>query len=706
MRKTAICACTLPVRIAFLSFCRKIYVLKEKIEKTRLPIRQVLIAAVTPPLLEKGADWFLQNFKKIEEDRLNNLFWARNTAILEVGQKISLSELLRRIAELGYTKVWEISFRGEFSQRGGIVRLFPINSEEPYAIEFEGNFICNIQNFESDEISNLRSDFRDASEPTPLRGRVKREKIRTERANQIQNFGFQYGDYVVHIDHGIGIYRGLTQTETQNNADLIIEYAAPKNHPEAPDLLFVPETEIKRIQPYLGFKKPEIHRLGTTFWEATKKKAKEDIMKYAKELLENFAKRKIVTRAPYEAHIDLEEELAASFSYEYTEDQQKSLEEIFDDMLHPEPMDRILTGDVGFGKTEVALRTAYRAILNNRQVALVAPTTILADQHFEVFKKRLESLGVSIARLSRLDEKSGIKKSIRQIAEGKIDLTIGTHKIFGKQIEFKNLGLLIVDEEQKFGVLQKEHFKKIKPELDILTLSATPIPRTLQLALSKIRSLSSLTSAPSGRIEIKTYVLPKNKKIIKEAILFELKRKGQIYFLANRIHKIPILIDELKKLRLRTKIGILHGRMPEKKIMETMHNFREEKINLLVSTTIIENGLDISNANTLIVEDSTKLGLAQAHQLRGRIGRGDKEASAYFLFSTQKLKERAAERLEALEKYSWLGAGLEIAKRDLELRGAGNILGKAQSGIAFRIGLNLYFELLEEAVEKLKILTS
>src|SRR3989344_7009642 len=366
------------------------------------------------------------------------------------------------------------------------------------------------------------------------------------------------------------------------------------------------------------------------------------------------------------------------------------------------PLDRVLVGDVGFGKTELAVAAAFRAVLAGKQVAIMAPTTILADQHFELFKKRLELFGVNAARFTRLENSEKIKEILKKIEDGRMDIVIGTHKILGRGVNFKNLGLLIIDEEQKFGVAQKEKFKKENPALDILTLSATPIPRTLQLALSGIRAISTIGTPPEGRTEIKTFVLPKNKKIMKEAIGFEIARGGQIYFLANRIHKIPALLEEIKNLKTGAKIGVLHGRMPEAKIIKTMRDFREGKLNLLVSTTIIENGLDLSNANTLIVEDSTKLGLSQAHQLRGRIGRGEKEAFAYFLFTAQKLKEKAAERLEALERYSWLGAGLEIAKMDLEIRGAGNILGRAQSGIAYRIGLNLYFELLEEAVAEVK----
>ena len=621
----------------------------------------------------------MKNFREIEENRATNQFWRRNAAIFETGQNIKLSEFLRSVAELGYTKVWETEHRGEFSQRGGIVHIFPINSDKIYAIEFEGNFVASV----SEQIQK----FSEARRSPPRFG----EGLSAKKIT-----GFANGDYVVHIDHGIGIFRG------EKNEDFIIEYAPPRDRPNSPDLLFLPKKEVKRIQPYLGFKKPEIHRLGTPTWAFTKKKAKEDIIAYAKELLKILSERKMASRVPYAEHKESEEELIADFPHEYTTDQKKALEEIFSDMSKGVPIERVLTGDVGFGKTEIAMLAAFRAVLNQKQAAVLAPTTILADQHCEVFKKRLEKFGVEIARLTRLESPVKIKEIFKKIESGGIDIVIGTHKLLGKNINFKNLGLLIIDEEQKFGVAQKEKFKKTNPALDILTLSATPIPRTLHLALSGIRAISIIETPPEGRMEIKTFVLPKNKKIMKEAIDFEIARGGQIYFLANRIHKIPRILEEIKNLKTSAKIGVLHGRMLETKIIKTMRDFRECKLNLLVSTTIIENGLDLSNVNTLIVEDSTRLGLSQAHQLRGRIGRGDREAFAYFLYPAQKLKERAAERLEALERYSWLGAGLELAKRDLEIRGAGNILGKAQSGVAYRIGLNLYFELLEEAVAGLK----
>jgi len=617
----------------------------------------------------------LQNSAEIEKNREVNPWLRRNTIIIETGQKIKLSEFLRNVAELGYSKVWEATHRGELSQKGGVIHIFPINTNNVYAVEFEGNYIAEIT-----AASSLKPGFERAKKPgfSPVAA------------------VFHPGDYVVHIDHGIGIFREQTET------DLAIEYAAPKNAPTKPDLLFVPKKQQSRLQPYLGLKKPEIHRLGTPIWSLTKKKAKEDIIEFAKGLLEVLAKRKLVIRQPYIAEPELEEKLIATFPHEYTTSQKKALSEIYSELSSSIPIDRILAGDVGFGKTEVALMAAFRVVLNNRQVAIIAPTTILADQHYETFRNRLKPFAVEVGRLTRLESPKDIMETLKKCESGKLDIIIGTHKLLGKKIKWKNLGLLIVDEEQKFGVAQKEQFKKTFPVLDVLTLSATPIPRTLNTALAGIKQLSILDIAPGGRKKIETYVLPKNQKTIKEAILFEITRGGQIYFLANRIHKIPFLIKELNQLNIYAKIGILHGRMSEKNIVSTMHNFRVKKLDILVSTTIIENGLDLSNVNTLIVEDATRLGLSQAHQLRGRIGRGETEAYAYFLYPTQHLKEKAAERLEALERYSWLGAGLEIAKRDLEIRGAGNILGKAQSGVAYKVGLNLYFQLLQEAMEEIR----
>lgn len=616
-------------------------------------------------------DWFLHNHPEIERARKDDPWWRRNTTVVQTDAKITLSAFLRTVSELGYTKVWDMRHRGEFSQRGGVVFIYPINTKGAYSISFEGNVVEEIVEKTLEEPEG------------PGRART-------------HDHEFTVGDFIVHIDHGIGILRDIT------DEDFILEYAAPSNRPNSPDRLYVPKKERARLQPYIGFKKPSIHRLGTPVWSITKKKAKEDIIAYAQALLATLAERHTHTRVPYAPYPEQEDELVAQFLHEETPDQARAIAETLHDMEQHTPMERIIAGDVGFGKTEVAIRATLRAVLNNRQVAVLAPTTILADQHAEVFKKRLEPLGLSVARMTRLESSEEIKKHKAGLLNGSVDVVIGSHKILGSSVVFKNLGLLIIDEEQKFGVIHKEHLKKLYPALDVLVLSATPIPRTLHMGLSRLQPLSVIATAPKNRMEIKTYVLPKHKKIIKDAIEFELARGGQIYFLANRIHTMPKILQEIHELRTGARIGMLHGRMNEKHILKTMHDFREKRIDLLMSTTIVENGLDISDANTLIVENATLLGLAEAHQLRGRIGRGSREAYAYFLYPNRKLQEKAAERLEALELYSWRGAGMDIAKRDLELRGCGNILGKAQSGVAYKVGLNLYFQLLEEAIDELK----
>ncbi|MFH1968457.1 MAG: DEAD/DEAH box helicase, partial [bacterium] len=394
----------------------------------------------------------------------------------------------------------------------------------------------------------------------------------------------------------------------------------------------------------------------------------------------------------------------AGFEFQETPDQLQAIEDIEEDLKKENPMDRIVCGDVGFGKTEIAMRTALLASANSRQTAIICPTTILANQHFNSFKKRFKKLPVIISMLSRLQTKSAQKKTVKDLKEGKIDIIIGTHRLLSKDIEFKNLQLLIIDDEQRFGVKQKEKLRQQHPEIDILSLSATPIPRTIYLALSSFKNISLIQTPPSARQAIKTCVLPYNPKIIKRAINFEFKRKGQVYFLHNRVQTIETAAKELKILCPKSKIGIMHGRLHEKKLVKIMDDFQKGKTNVLLATTIIENGLDLPNVNTIIIEDATRLGLSQAHQIRGRVGRSHKQGFAYFMFSQKSLTPMAKERLNALQDAQELGAGYRIAIKDLELRGAGNILGKEQSGAINRIGLNLYSQILSEAVEKTKIL--
>jgi transcription-repair coupling factor (superfamily II helicase) len=657
----------------------------------------IIIPAVTPYFLEKGEDWFSENVEYILKARRKIPWWKQNSFFIYEGMEIKPSNFVANLISLGYLRESAALFPGEFSGGGAYWRVFPIGSSSILQIEFLGNRIEKISQY-----SVIKKNAPSFKIPKEVPDALSRLKI---------------GDYVVHEDHGIGIFRGYTQVGGEEF--FVIEYAPPALG-RLPDILKVPISLLSKVSPYYGFERPKIHRLGSEIWNITKRKAKEEAINFAKELLTLYAKRHSVKREPWKSYPELEGLIKESFVYEETPDQEKALKEIERDLSLPYPTDRLIVGDVGFGKTEIAIRVSWKAVLNGLQVAILAPTTILADQHYRTFKERLEPLGCRISLLSRIVSPKSIPSILNGIKSGDIDIVIGTHRILSKYVSFKRLGLLIIDEEQRFGVLQKEKLKMLKSSIDTLSLSATPIPRTLYFSLAKLRPMSILKTPPKGRIEIKTFVLPYSQKIIKDAISFEIERNGQVYFLHNRIGTIHARKEELNKILPHSKIEIIHGRMPEQKIVNVMNKFREGQIDVLVATTIIENGLDLSNVNTLIVADSIRLGLAQAHQLRGRIGRGNQQAYAYFLYSpthikpqssqkySHKIKEDkiqslAIERLMALKEYSSLGSGFDIAMKDLELRGAGNILGKQQSGIVNSVGINLYMQMLSEIIEKLSL---
>ncbi len=474
----------------------------------------------------------------------------------------------------------------------------------------------------------------------------------------------------------------------------VLEYAAG-------DKLYVPAGLERKLSRYIGFIEPKISRLGSATWQRTKRKIKEETEKLARELLEIYAKREITTRPPYLPKDEFDHQLASGFSYQETPDQLQTIEDIRKDLTKSEPMDRIVCGDVGFGKTEVALRAIIMAVKSGYQSAMLSPTTILSNQHFQNFKERLKDLPIRITLLSRLQSKKEQKEIIKKIKNGEIDIIIGTHRILSKDVEFKNLELLVIDDEQRFGVKQKEKLKTLRSSLDVLSLSATPIPRTLYMALSSLKNISLIQTPPAGRLPIKTFVLPFKEKIIKKAIEDEIKRGGQVYYLHNRVETIETVKKFLEKLVPKIKFGVVHGRLREKELVNAMSNFQQRKIDVLVATTIIENGLDLPNVNTLIVADATKLGLAQAYQIRGRIGRSHIQAFAYFLYPSR-LNDKSKLRLTALKEAEELGSGYKIALKDLEIRGAGNILGKEQSGNVNQVGLNLYCQILSEAIEKIK----
>ena len=508
------------------------------------------------------------------------------------------------------------------------------------------------------------------------------------------------GDYVVHINFGIGIFRGLAKRviEDVEKEFLFIEYAAP-------DKLFVPADQLDRIQKYLNpaDTHPKLNKLTGGEWQKTLSKAKEDAKAFAADLVKLYAERKAVQRRPFAPDTPFQAEVEATFPWIETPTQMSSINEVKRDMQQDWPMDRLVCGDVGFGKTEVAIRAAFKAVESGRQVAILCPTTILSEQHYRNFVERLGGFGVKIELLNRYTHTSARRKAMEGISAGQVDITIGTHALLGKEIHFKELGLLVIDEEQRFGVKHKEVLKKMRTEVDVLTMSATPIPRTLSMSLMDIRQMSLITDPPPGRLPIRTFVRPYSQEVTREAILRELARGGQVYYVYNRVESIQHIAEKLRKIVPSARIGVAHGQMTESEIEPIMVAFIHGEVDVLLSTTIIESGLDIPNANTLIVENADRLGLAQLYQLRGRVGRSDRQAYAYLLYQSGKdLSSGALQRLQALQEFSALGSGYSLAFRDLQIRGAGELLGAKQSGSMASVGYELYQQLINEAVGQLK----
>jgi len=508
------------------------------------------------------------------------------------------------------------------------------------------------------------------------------------------------GDYIVHIEHGIARFSGLTKmiTDGIEREYLVLEYAAG-------DRLYVPTDQVDRVSCYVGAsdQPPTLSRLGTQEWARTKQRIKESVASVARELLGLYATREVISGFAFSSDSLWQHELESSFPYMETTDQLEAVLAVKSDMEKQRPMDRLVCGDVGYGKTEVALRAAFKSVMDGKQVALLVPTTVLAQQHFATFCERLQAFPVRVEMLSRFCTEREQADIIECLAAGTVDICIGTHRLLQKDVVFKDLGLIIIDEEQRFGVIHKEHFKKLRRELDVLTLSATPIPRTLHMSLAGIRDMSTIETPPEERLPIKTHVGAYDERIIREAILRELERNGQIFFVHNRVHSIAMVASRLSSLVPEGKISVAHGQMPEEELEKVMTDFVNHKSDILVTTTIIESGLDISNVNTLIVDHADRLGLTQLYQLRGRIGRGSNNAYAYFFFEKGKqLTPEARKRLKTISEAAELGAGFAVAMKDLEIRGAGNLLGVEQSGYIAAVGFDLYCRLLAEAVEELR----
>jgi transcription-repair coupling factor (superfamily II helicase) len=508
------------------------------------------------------------------------------------------------------------------------------------------------------------------------------------------------GDYAVHVEHGIARFTGMTRlgVDGAEREYLCLQYAAG-------DRLYVPVDQADRVSRYVGSAgaPPALTRLGTHEWERVKRRVKESAREMARELLSLYAAREVVSGLAFSPDTPWQQELEASFPYIETPDQMEAVGRVKEDMEKAKPMDRLVCGDVGYGKTEVALRAAFKAVMDGKQVAMLVPTTVLAQQHFTTFQERLSAFPARVEMLSRFRSDREQQQILEGLKDGSVDICIGTHRLLQRDVQFRDLGLVIIDEEQRFGVAHKERLKQIRREVDVLTLSATPIPRTLHMSLVGVRDMCTMETPPEDRLPIKTYVSEHNEHLVREGIIRELERNGQVFFVHNRVNSIGRVARWLSELVPEAKLAVAHGQMSEEKLEGAMLDFTQGKVDVLVCTTIVESGLDIPNVNTLIINDADRLGLGQLYQLRGRVGRGNNRAYAYFLHGKGKRLTPAAEkRLQTIFEATELGAGFRIALKDLEIRGAGNLLGPQQSGHIAAVGFDLYTQLLAEAVKEAK----
>ena len=510
----------------------------------------------------------------------------------------------------------------------------------------------------------------------------------------------EIGDYIVHKNHGIGQFAGVNTLKADG---LIKDYIKIRYRND--DVLYIPTNDLDSIRKYIGGgdSAPKINKLGSKEWENTKQKVRKNLQEIAKDLIELYAKRQKVKGYAFSKDGEFQKQFEDSFEYVETEDQLRSIEETKQDMEQERPMDRLLCGDVGYGKTEVAIRAAFKAVVDKKQVAYLVPTTILANQQYETFKKRMENFAVRVELLSRFRTKKEQENVVKKLKLGEIDVVIGTHRLLSQDVEFKDLGLLIIDEEHRFGVKDKEKIKKYKTNVDVLTMTATPIPRTLHMSIVGVRDMSVLYEPPQNRRPVQTYVLEYDEEVIREAIIKELERKGQVFYLFNRVEGIEKRAMEIERLVPEARVGFAHGQMSANQLEEIMLDYINGEIDVIVCTTILESGIDIPNANTIIVENADTLGLAQLYQVRGRVGRSDRQAYAYITYKRDKLlSEVADKRLKAIKEFTEFGSGFKIAMRDLEIRGAGSMLGEMQHGHMEQVGYDTYCKLLDEVLKEMQ----
>lgn len=558
-----------------------------------------------------------------------------------------------------------------------------------------GKISTGFENYDLNQLVILADDL--------INGEKKKRRVTHTAFKEGEKVVFdelKIGDYVVHRKYGIGIYIGVNTIKADGT---IKDYIKIKYRDD--DVLYIPTTDLDIIRKYTGGDKlkPKINKLGTKEWEKTTAKVKNNLREVAKELIELYAKREKIQGYAFGKDTPWQKEFEDKFPYQETDDQLRCIEEVKKDMETPKPMDRLLCGDVGYGKTEVAMRAAFKAAIDGKQVAYLAPTTVLAEQQYQEFKERMKDYPIRIEILNRFKTKKYQNEVIKKLQLGEVDILLGTHRILSKDVEFKNLGLLIIDEEHRFGVKDKEKIKQLKANIDVLTMTATPIPRTMHMSIVGIRDMSVIYEPPYNRKPVQTYVLEYDEEIIKEAITKELERGGQVFYLFNNVQNIQQKASQISNLVPEANVVYAHGQMPGKQIEDIMQEFVEQKTNVLVCTTILESGIDIPNANTIIVENADRMGLAQLYQIRGRVGRSDRQAYAYITYKRDKLlSEVADKRLKAIKEFTEFGSGFKIAMRDLEIRGAGSLLGEIQSGHLEQVGYDTYCKLLDEVVKEMK----
>ncbi|MDD3088499.1 MAG: transcription-repair coupling factor [Candidatus Omnitrophica bacterium] len=621
---------------------------------------------------------------------------------LYLNENADIEAVLKTLGEYGYTRCRKVSIEGDISLIGETLTVYPATFECPVRIDIQDGTIRSIKSIDLFSARSIEDHKGVIILPLSIIRRTGLRKHGIEMGEQpIDSFvDIEPGDIIVHLDYGIGKYLGVQRMRSGGSTKdyFVLEYRDG-------DKLYIENKDLHKIQRYVSFHRraPEISSLKGKRWEFSKEQAVKGAAKVAKDLLKLQAKRESALGYSFSPDTDWQKEVEEAFPYKETPDQLKATADVKKDMEKKKPMDRLLCGDVGYGKTEVALRAAFKAVMDGKQVAFLVPTTILAEQHFNTFTKRLNDRPVNISMLNRFRTEAEQERILKGLEGGSVDIVIGTHRLLSDDVAFKDLGLLIIDEEQRFGVRHKDRIKRLRVNVDILTLTATPIPRTLYLALMGGKDISVIETPPLERMPVHAEVIKYNGALIKDAIEKELNRGGQVYYVHNRVDSIDKVAREVAKLVPGARIMVGHGQMSSKALEKTMLKFMRGDVDILVATTIIQSGIDVPNANTMIVDDADKFGLADLYQLKGRIGRFDRQAYAYLVVDElSTLTSDVQERLAAIRKYEALGSGFKIAMRDLEMRGAGNLLGEQQSGFIDQVGFDLYCRLLREEIERMK----